>query len=53
MRQPVKVGLVNTGHAEILDGLAEGDLLLPAAARLKPGSRIRARVRAPSSNGAR
>lgn len=46
VRQAVKVGLVNAGHAEILDGLAAGDLVLPG--RVKPGQRIRAHARAPS-----
>lgn len=43
-RQPVKIGLVSAGKAEILDGLQEGDLVLPATATIKDGARIRARV---------
>jgi HlyD family secretion protein len=43
-RQPVKVGLISVGKAEILDGLREGDLVLPATATIKDGARIRARV---------
>lgn len=43
-RQPVKVGLVSAGKAEIVDGLQEGDLVLPATATIKDGARIRARV---------
>jgi HlyD family secretion protein len=42
--QPVKVGLVSVGKAEILGGLKEGDLVLPASAAIKDGARIRARV---------
>jgi HlyD family secretion protein len=43
-RQPVKVGLVSAGKAEILDGLNVGELVVPATAALKDGARIRARV---------
>jgi HlyD family secretion protein len=43
-RQPVKVGLVSVGKAEILDGLKAGDLVVPATATIKDGARIRARV---------
>ena len=43
-RQPVKVGLVSAGKAEILDGLNAGELVFPATAALKAGARIRARV---------
>ncbi len=43
----VKVGLVSSGNAEILEGLSEKDLLLPATATaIKDGSRIRPRVKA-------
>ncbi len=47
-RRPVKVGLLNTGYAEILGGLKEGDLLLPASARLTPDARVRVRPRPPA-----
>lgn len=43
-RQPVKVGLVSVGKAEILDGLKAGDIVVPATATIKDGARIRARV---------
>ena len=43
-RQPVKVGLVSAGKAEILDGLNAGELVVPATMALKDGARIRARV---------
>ncbi len=44
-RQSVDVGLVGTGKAEILGGVKEGDLLIPATATtIKEGARIRARV---------
>jgi HlyD family secretion protein len=43
-RQPVTVGLVSAGKAEILDGLKEGDLVLPVSAIVKEGARIRARA---------
>lgn len=43
-RQPVSVGLVNSGKAEILDGLKDGDLLLSATAPLEEGVRIRSQL---------
>lgn len=44
MRQPVQVGLVSAGKAEILGGLQAGDFVLPATAIIKNGARVRARV---------
>jgi HlyD family secretion protein len=44
MRQPVKIGIVSAGRAEILDGLEAGDLVIPATIAVKDGARIRARV---------
>jgi HlyD family secretion protein len=41
--QPVRVGLVSDGKAEILDGLKEGDFVVSATASVKEGARIRAR----------
>jgi HlyD family secretion protein len=41
-RQPVSLGLVGAGKAEILDGLNEGDRVVSATA-VKEGARIRAR----------
>jgi HlyD family secretion protein len=43
-RQPVKVGIVSAGKAEILDGLKVGDIVVPATATIKEGARIRARA---------
>ena len=43
MRQPVKVGIVSAGKAEILEGLEAGDLIVPATAATTEGARIRAR----------
>ena len=43
-RQPVTVGLVSAGKAEILDGLEDGDLVLPASAPVKEGALVRAYV---------
>jgi len=43
-RQPIKVGLVSGGKAEILDGLGEGDIVVPASYTVDNGARIRARV---------
>jgi HlyD family secretion protein len=46
-RQLVKVGLVSAGKAEILSGLGENELILPAnAPSVKDGSRVRARIAA-------
>jgi HlyD family secretion protein len=47
MRQPVKIGIVSAGKAEILDGLEAGDLVIPATIAVKDGARIRARVMPP------
>ncbi|MCC7045620.1 MAG: efflux RND transporter periplasmic adaptor subunit [Alphaproteobacteria bacterium] len=44
VRQPVKVGRVGIGKAEILEGVAPGDVVLPATATVKEGARIRAQV---------
>ncbi|QDV34299.1 efflux RND transporter periplasmic adaptor subunit [Tautonia plasticadhaerens] len=41
-RNPVAVGLMNDRWAEVRDGLAEGDLVIPAPeADLEPGMRVR------------
>jgi HlyD family secretion protein len=43
-RHPVRVGLVSAGKAEILSGVAEGDLIVPrAAGSVRDGQRIRVR----------
>ena len=42
-RQPVRLGLRGEGAVEVVDGLAEGELVVPtAAARIKAGQRLRA-----------
>ena len=43
-RQAVKVGLVSGGKAEILDGLAPGELLIPVTSAVKEGAKVSARV---------
>jgi HlyD family secretion protein len=40
-RQPVKLGLRGDGSVEILDGLAEGDLVVPSTAPVRAGDRLR------------
>lgn len=40
-RRAVKLGLRASGWAEVLDGLAEGDRVLPAAAEIAAGDRVR------------
>jgi HlyD family secretion protein len=43
-RRPVRVGLVSAGKAEILSGVAEGDLIVPRSANSVPdGKRLRVR----------
>lgn len=46
-RQQVTVGLVSAGKAEILTGLEEGAVVIPATAKVKDGQRLR--VRAPKA----
>jgi len=42
-RQPVKLGLRGEGSVEVLEGLAEGELVVPTTAtQIKAGSRLRA-----------
>lgn len=43
-RQQVTVGLVSAGKAEVLDGLSEGTVVLPSAAKITDGQRIRLRA---------
>lgn len=43
IRQPVQVGLISTGKAEIVEGLDAGDVVLPANSAVAEGSRVRAR----------
>ncbi len=43
-RRPVKVGLTADGWVEILDGVGDGDLVVPAAGSPEPGARVRARI---------
>ena len=45
--QPVKLGLVSAGRAEVLEGLQEGDLVLPASASTKAGAKVRAQTLKP------
>ncbi len=50
LRQPVRVGLVSGGKAEILDGLKEGDLVLPVSAPVKEGGRVRVQPSPPPAS---
>lgn len=43
-RQQVTVGLVSSGKAEILTGLEEGTIIVPAASNVKDGQRIRVKA---------
>lgn len=45
-RQALQLGLRGTGQIEVLDGLREGDLVLPATAEIAAGKRLRAQVAA-------
>jgi HlyD family secretion protein len=51
-RQPVRVGLRGEAWVEIVDGLAGGDLVVPAAnGKIHPGERVRPRpLPAPGPN---
>ena len=40
-RQPLQLGLRSGGLSEVLEGLQAGDLVVPAAADLRDGSRLR------------
>jgi HlyD family secretion protein len=42
VRRPVRIGLRSGGYAEVIEGLDEGDLLIPADAGLASGARVRA-----------
>jgi len=44
MHRTVKVGLVSAGKAEIVEGLTEGDLVLPPSAATLEGNVVRAQV---------
>ncbi len=44
LRQPVTIGFVSSGNVEILDGLTEGDFVVPATSPIKEGAKLRARV---------
>jgi HlyD family secretion protein len=42
VRRPVRLGLRSAGWAEVLEGLQEGDRVVPVAAMVSPGQRVRA-----------
>jgi HlyD family secretion protein len=42
VRKVVRLGLRSGGWAELLDGLSEGDRVLPSSASVLTGSRVRA-----------
>jgi HlyD family secretion protein len=42
VRQPVKLGLRGAGRCEVVDGLSEGEAVLPASATLGEGRRVAA-----------
>jgi HlyD family secretion protein len=44
VRQPVKVGIRGTTGVEITEGLAAGDVVVPATAQTTIGQRIRPRI---------
>lgn len=52
-RRPVRVGLVSAGKAQILSGVAEGDLIVPrAASSVQDGQRLRVRPAAAEADRA-
>jgi HlyD family secretion protein len=44
LRRQVRLGLCSGGFMEVLEGLQEGDMVIPATAPLVPGARVRVRV---------
>lgn len=46
VRRTVRLGLRSGGLAEVIDGLAEGDVVVTSPATLAPGSRVRTRAAA-------
>jgi RND family efflux transporter MFP subunit len=48
---PVKTGLNDGKRIAILEGLKEGDLVVPQPANLKPGTRVKAEIKTPESKG--
>jgi HlyD family secretion protein len=42
VHRPVRLGLRSAGWAEVLEGLQEGDRVVPVAAMVSPGQRVRA-----------
>jgi HlyD family secretion protein len=43
-RRQLKLGLVDIGKVEILDGLRESELVIPITAAIGDGDRLRARI---------
>jgi HlyD family secretion protein len=46
VRVPIRLGLRTGGVAEVIEGLGEGDQLVPAATAVAQGTRVRAAPRA-------
>ncbi|HYO27269.1 MAG TPA: efflux RND transporter periplasmic adaptor subunit [Azonexus sp.] len=42
VRRPVRLGLRSGGYAEVLEGLSEGEGVIPASLAIAPGARVRA-----------
>jgi HlyD family secretion protein len=40
-KQPVRLGLLANAYVEILEGISEGDLVVPSTARMRTGQRLR------------
>jgi len=47
VRRSVRLGLRSGGYAEVLDGLSEGDAVIPASLAIAAGARVRAATVAP------
>jgi HlyD family secretion protein len=43
VKQPVKIGVQGNTQIEILSGIAEGDVVLPATSDVAAGQRVRPR----------
>jgi len=48
VRVQVRLGLRSSGFAELLEGVNEGDVLLPATAGVTAGARVTVSVKEPS-----
>lgn len=53
VQRPVRLGLRSGGFAEVIDGLGEGDRVIPVAAPVATGARIRMAAASPAASSAK